>query len=75
MQAYGRWLQSLVSRNADRQMYLGTLFVRNRPTLELMRRLFAERPQGSSVRVAVLGCSVGVEVYSIRGRCVGRARI
>jgi chemotaxis methyl-accepting protein methylase len=46
-------------------MYLGTLFLRNRPALELMRRLFAERAQGSSVRVAVLGCSVGVEVYSI----------
>ena len=44
---------------------LGTLFLRNRPALELMRRLFVERPQGSSVRVAVLGCSVGVEVYSI----------
>jgi hypothetical protein len=37
-------------------MYLGTLFLRNRPALELMRRLFAERPQGSSVCVAVLGC-------------------
>ena len=35
------------------------------PALELIRRLFAERPQGSSVRVAVLGCSAGVEVYSI----------
>jgi chemotaxis methyl-accepting protein methylase len=73
MQAYGRRLQSLVSRNADRQMYLGTLFVRNRPALELMRRLFADRPQGSSVRVAVLGCSVGVEVYSIM-RTLRRAR-
>ena len=65
MQAYGRRLHTLISRNADREMYLGTLFLRNRPALELMRRLFADRPQGSSVRVAVLGCSVGVEVYSI----------
>ena len=46
-------------------MYVGTLFLRNRPALELMRRLVAKRPQGSTVRVAVLGCSVGVEVYSI----------
>ena len=53
------------SETPTAQMYLGTLFLRNRPALELMRRLFAERPQGSSVRVAVLGCSVGVEVYSI----------
>jgi chemotaxis methyl-accepting protein methylase len=65
IQAYGRWLHALISRRADREMYFGTLFVRNRPALDLMRRLFAERPQGSSVRVAVLGCSVGVEVYSI----------
>ncbi len=46
-------------------MYLGTLFLRNRPALELMRRLAAERRPGSTLRVAVLGCSVGVEVYSI----------
>jgi SAM-dependent methyltransferase len=46
-------------------MSVGTLFLRNRPALELMRRLFAERPQGSSLGVAVLGCSAGVEVYSI----------
>lgn len=65
VQAYGRWLHALISRRADREMYLGTLFLRNRPALELARRLFAERPQGSSVHVAVLGCSVGVEVYSI----------
>ncbi len=65
VQRYGRWLHRLVSRHADREMYIGTLFLRNRPALELMRRLFAERPPGSSVRVAVLGCSAGVEVYSI----------
>jgi len=55
----------MVSRNADRDMYLGTLFLRNRPALELMRRLAAEKPPGSTMRIAVLGCSVGVEVYSI----------
>jgi chemotaxis methyl-accepting protein methylase len=65
VQEYGRWLHALISRHADREMSVGTLFLRNRPALELMRRLFAERPQGSSVRLAVLGCSVGVEVYSI----------
>ena len=64
VQEYGHWLHALISRHADREMYVGTLFLRNRPALELMRRLFAERPQGSSVRVAVLGYSVGVEVYS-----------
>jgi chemotaxis methyl-accepting protein methylase len=46
-------------------MYLGTLFLRNRPALELLRRLTADRPGGSVVQIGVLGCSVGVEVYSI----------
>jgi len=65
VQAYGRWLHSIISRNADREMYLGTLFLRNRPALELMRRFAAEKPRGSTMQIAVLGCSVGVEVYSI----------
>ena len=44
---------------------MGTLFLRNRPALELMRRLVHEKAQGATVRIAVLGCSIGVEVYSI----------
>jgi SAM-dependent methyltransferase len=46
-------------------MYLGTLFLRNRPELELMRRIVHEEASGTTVRLAVLGCSIGVEVYSI----------
>ena len=65
VQDYGRWLHTLTCRNAEREMYLGTLFFRNRPALELMRTLVAEKPRGSTVRMVVLGCSVGVEVYSI----------
>ena len=64
-QLYGRWLHVLTCRNADREMYVGTLFLRNRPSLELMRSLTAEKPRGSTIRMAVLGCSAGVEVYSI----------
>ena len=62
---YGAHLHAVVSRHADREMYLGTLFLRNRPALELMRRLVEKRDSGSRLRVAVLGCSIGVEVYSI----------
>ena len=65
VQVYGRWLHVLTCRNADREMYVGTLFLRNRPSLELMRSLTAEKLRGSTIRVAVLGCSAGVEVYSI----------
>ena len=64
VQAYGRWLHVLTCRNAKREMFLGTLFLRNRPALELMRSLTVQA-RGSTMRMAVLGCSVGVEVYSI----------
>jgi len=46
-------------------MYLGTFFLRNRPALQLMRRLAQQKPHGSTLRIAVLGCSIGAEVYSI----------
>ena len=65
VRAYGAWVHTLVCRRASREMYFGTMFLRNRPALELMRRVTRERAQGSTLKVAVLGCSVGVEVYSI----------
>ncbi len=46
-------------------MYHGTFFLRNRPALELMSRMAQEKGEGSRLNVAVLGCSIGVEVYSI----------
>jgi chemotaxis methyl-accepting protein methylase len=46
-------------------MYLGTVFLRNRPGLELMRRLVQKKDDGARVKIAVLGCSIGIEVYSI----------
>jgi SAM-dependent methyltransferase len=55
----------LVCLTARRQQYFGTFFLRNRPALELMRRLADGKPLGSTLRVAVLGCSIGAEVYSI----------
>jgi chemotaxis methyl-accepting protein methylase len=55
----------MVNRHADREMYLGTHFLRNRPELELMRRLLGTATPGARVKIAVLGCSIGVEVYSI----------
>ena len=58
-------MHRLVCRRADREMYLGTFFLRNRPGLELMRRLVQEEDRGTRLRIAVLGCSIGVEVYSI----------
>jgi SAM-dependent methyltransferase len=65
VQAYGRWLHAFVGRRANREMYVGTMFLRNRPALELMRRFTAEKREGSTVSVTVLACSIGVELYSI----------
>jgi SAM-dependent methyltransferase len=65
VRVYGALLHRLVGRRADREMYLGTWFLRNRPALELVRRLADEKDQDARVDIAVLGCSIGVEVYSI----------
>jgi chemotaxis methyl-accepting protein methylase len=65
IRSYGHWLHSLVRRQADRRMYLGTFFLRNRPELELIRRLGNLQGKGGPVRIAVLGSSNGAEVYSI----------
>ncbi|WP_027557027.1 CheR family methyltransferase [Bradyrhizobium sp. Cp5.3] len=63
--AYGTWLQSLVRLSATREQYFGTFFLRNRPALELMRRIADKKPKGATLRIAVLACSAGAEVYSI----------
>jgi chemotaxis methyl-accepting protein methylase len=55
----------LVRGRANRQQYFGTFFLRNRPALELMRRLAQRKETGSTLRIAVLACSIGAEVYSI----------
>jgi chemotaxis protein methyltransferase CheR len=65
MHAYGEWLHTLVCLQATRRQFFGTFFLRNRPALELIRRLCGQKVQGGTVRIAVLGCSIGAEVYSI----------
>ena len=65
IRSYGTWLHNLVCLRARREMYFGTFFLRNRPALELMRHLVDQKANGSNLRVAVLACSIGAEVYSI----------
>jgi chemotaxis methyl-accepting protein methylase len=48
-----------------RAQAFATFFLRNRPQLELIRRLAEPRPVSDTLRVAVLGCSTGVEAYSV----------
>lgn len=52
-------MRTLTCRTADREMYLGTTFLRNRPALSLVLRLMAGKPQGSPMRISVLGCRIG----------------
>ena len=68
---YGMHLHALVLLSRDynmrttRRQYVATYFLRNRPELELMRRLLDQKGDGSSLQISVLGCSKGAEVYSI----------
>jgi chemotaxis methyl-accepting protein methylase len=63
--AYGSHLHALARFQAERKQYFATFFLRNRPELELMRRLVDQKIHGSPIKVTVLACSKGAEVYSI----------
>jgi chemotaxis methyl-accepting protein methylase len=65
VQWYCRHLHRLVQRIAPRKQNHSTFFFRNRPELELMRRLMDRTSPGGSLAISVLACSKGAEVYSI----------
>jgi chemotaxis methyl-accepting protein methylase len=73
VQAYGRLLHRFAKVQSVRAQAHATFFLRNRPQLELIRRLLERRSTGGTVRIAVLGCSTGAEVYSI-ARTIRSAR-
>jgi chemotaxis methyl-accepting protein methylase len=62
---YGAFLHSLVKLRSHRQQFHGTYFFRNRPELRMILAVANHKPEGSNLRLAVLGCSNGAEVYSI----------
>src|SRR5690349_10782494 len=63
--AYGRYVHGLVCRYSRRRQNHSTFFLRNRAELELICHLLNQKPSGSRVDIAVIGCSNGAEVYSI----------
>lgn len=65
LRSYGAWLHRFVRLRARHHQIFGTFFFRNRPALELMRRIAAQKAHGATLRIVVLGCSIGAEVYSI----------
>ena len=64
-ESLGHLIHFLVRKVFERQQYVATYFLRNRPELELIIRLLSPRPRGSRIKVTVLACSKGAEVYSI----------
>jgi SAM-dependent methyltransferase len=62
---YGSFLHSLVKLRSPRTQVHGTFFFRNRPELQMILALVKEKPKGSTLRISVLDCSNGAEVYSI----------
>jgi mannose-6-phosphate isomerase-like protein (cupin superfamily)/SAM-dependent methyltransferase len=65
VRSYGNLLHTLARRHGVRTQAPSTFFLRNRPQLELIGRLIERRAETDTLRVAVLGCSTGVEAYSI----------
>lgn len=63
---YGQLIHELVMLQGWREPNCGTYLLRNRPELELIESLVERRRTGTRFRIAVLGCSIGMEVYSIR---------
>jgi chemotaxis methyl-accepting protein methylase len=62
---YGDFLHALAGMQGFRAQLLHTFFLRNRPMLELIRRLVKRSNRTDVLRVAVLGCSTGAEAYSV----------
>jgi SAM-dependent methyltransferase len=65
---YGHVLHKLAQIQGVRAQAFSTYFLRNRPQLELIRRLLERSAKAGTLRVAVLGCSTGAEVYSVAWR-------
>jgi chemotaxis methyl-accepting protein methylase len=63
-QAMGRLINRRVRRVQQRGGGNYTRFFRNLPLLELLRDIALEMTRGVPIKIAVLGCSTGAELYS-----------
>jgi len=62
---YGRYLHGVVRFYGERRQSFGTFFLRNRAEIQLMCHLLKDKDPGSSIKISILACSKGAEVYSI----------
>ncbi len=65
MQTIGHVIHRRVCRVHERGGGNYTRFFRNVPQLELLRDLALEMPRGKPLKILVLGCSTGAELYSV----------
>ena len=63
--AFGGHVDRVVRSYSDRNQHFATFFMRNRPELELLRRLADSTPEGGRLSMTILACSKGAEVYSM----------
>jgi SAM-dependent methyltransferase len=68
LRGYGEFSARVARAHGGRGQAFSTYFLRNRPALELIRRLVERRTRNDTLRVAVLGCSTGAEAYSLAWR-------
>jgi len=68
LRRYGEFSHRVARAHDRRGQAFSTYFLRNRPALELIRRLVERRTRNDTLRVAVLGCSTGAEAYSVAWR-------
>jgi len=55
-------------RAANRYQNQGTYFLRNRPELDLIYDIVSNKPKEKNINILILGCSFGMEVYSVKWR-------
>jgi chemotaxis methyl-accepting protein methylase len=68
IRSYGKVLHRVACVQEFREQVFSTFFLRNRPELELIRRLVDRKKAGETLSVAVLGCGTGAEAYSVAWR-------
>jgi chemotaxis protein methyltransferase CheR len=61
----GFWVHASARRFSDRHQSKNTWFLRNQQLLFTIRDIIEEFGWGESLRLCVLGCSTGAEVYSV----------
>jgi SAM-dependent methyltransferase len=61
----GDWIHKRILNVSERNQSTSTWFLRNRPLLLTIAGLVENHQPGDQVRLCVIGCSTGAEVYSI----------